>query len=821
MLTLLSIFGIHEDPIEKAPGKLGEYLGDLIATDTLHFYTAFSWLTLAVGLVLAYLVFNNPKTRKWIMRHMLQCALIVFSAGTFLYIIGFNGEGSGNNPMALLLRSLMASMEMFVSKSELIEVELEIKENPYYMLAFSIVHFLATCISAAFILHILGMRVKSLIKMRAINPGNWFRHNDLDLYIFFDLSQESVTLAKSIHKKKEKSHHRIIFVRTPMEESHHERFSFSHLLNLTDRQNGGIEDISDMDALLIYSRTGVNAYPNGAGKGETDKDASPKDRAKEEHWAENAGLHSLYRFISRRARNKYFFCLSPNEENNINTAITLRKLFPVTNSQDTDGNTTNIYCRAKRSSVTDFLLQDRIKVIDSASLSVNRMRDNVLYQPVRYVNPDPTTGIATKPFKAVIIGFGDTGQNVFKFLYEFSAMVYAKDISTPFECHIIDPQASTLQKELLTNCPGLAKDKGAIHFMSGKVGDFCPEMVSLIQEVDYIAVCTSDYRENLSLGIRMLNLAYLHREANRTLSILTGIYDPAEYAKATDIAEYYRSEATKGQQTTLYQFELVPFGMRDDLFTYDNIIDEDTVAKAIQFHHEYEKTKLYATGGHPKDTSEEEWNKRISEFLENGLSGRAQLTQQELQDIANVRHYKTKEMLMGITLVEPAKVTTKKEGNKDVVDEVTKAKLFKDTRKQEAICRVLTRMMHHIEEEVGRQERKEITDFDSYALICQELTEEEGGKYQVLLQNIAKCEHLRWVASNVLLGYTGYDDQEEDKAKKAKESNSKDYIRKKHACMVPNEELEKYKKLRGTIQYDYNTIWVGMKMENRQAATPV
>ena len=114
-------------------------------------------------------------------------------------------------------------------------------------------------------------------------------------------------------------------------------------------------------------------------------------------------------FINRRAAWKFFFCLSPNEENNINTAIALHRLFPDTEKEQ-------VFCRAKRSGITQLLTTERIRIIDTASLSVKDIRENALYQPVRYVKPDTTLGIATKPFKAVIIGFGDTGQELFKFL---------------------------------------------------------------------------------------------------------------------------------------------------------------------------------------------------------------------------------------------------------------------------------------------------------------------------------------------------------------------------------------------------------------------
>lgn len=806
MLTTLNILGMLADPAGKSASKMMEFCCHLCTTSEPHRYTIWSWSLLLLGLLAAWLLLRWRESRRWIMSHLIPGAFLVFSLGTVLYIIGFNGEGTAHNPLALLLRSMMASVEMFVSKSELIEVEPEVKGNPYYMMAFSIVHFLATCISAAFVLHILGVRTKSYLRMWGCLPSDWPRRGDLDLYVFFDLSPESIALAKSIHAEAREPH-QIVFVRTPMEESHHERFSFGHLLSLANSQSGVAEDIINMDALLTYSRTRVSMY---------DQEASV------DAWAKETGLTALHHFISKRARDKYFFALSPNEENNINTAIALRKLFPQEGrggqeNQDKDGGESacqhkaEVYCRAKQSSVTEFLSNERIKIVDSASLSIEEMRSNVLYQPVRYMKPDVSLGIATKPFKAMMIGFGDTGREAFKFLYEYSAMVCAPEVRMPFECYIIDPKGEALSKELLSACPGLAKDLACIHFLNGRTEDFISEVEVLIRELDYIVVCTNSGTENLSLGMRLLDLAYRHRDADRLLSVFMGLYEKAEYEKATDIARCYREEVTKGEQTQLFRFELVPFGKRETLFSYGNVVQEDIIKEAQAFHYKYEKTELSAFGAQPADSPEKEWEHRVNRCLANGLSGKAKLIQQETQDIANARHMLTKMMLMGIIHEVPATVIPLKEHDGKVKAEgVTAARTESNIFRLLHIAMVLKRVMLRIQEEVEKTKKGEQEGFCSFDIIQQVLSAEENRKYQALLQNIARCEHLRWVASNIMLGYTANAD---------KEHNGKDYIRKTHACMVPCDELEKHQALRETIIYDYNTIWVGMQIETQRVAS--
>ena len=110
MMTILNILGMQDDPHGKGICSLWEAFTNLFAVDTPHYHTAISWLLLAGGAVLAFCTLRSQRARKYIMRHLLTIAVGIFMLGTGLYIIGFNGEGSHNNPLVLLLRSMLASV---------------------------------------------------------------------------------------------------------------------------------------------------------------------------------------------------------------------------------------------------------------------------------------------------------------------------------------------------------------------------------------------------------------------------------------------------------------------------------------------------------------------------------------------------------------------------------------------------------------------------------------------------------------------------------------------------------------------------------------
>lgn len=731
------------------------------------------FISLIVFFIVAFFLLMYSSVRKHIINNLMPYACAIFITGFILYFIGFNGEGNESNTIALFFRSVTASMEMFVSESELIEVEKGAKESQLYMSFFAVTHFLAICISAAFILHILGIRAISYLKMRL----TW-RRQKKDLYVFFDLSQESVNLAKDICKSNNKGKNfRIVFVKTPMEDSHLERFSFSHILSFADNRNETIEELMEINALLTYSRKSITI-------GMDDKE-----------WEETIGLNILRHYIKKYTEDIYFFCLSANEENNINTAVALSKRY-------SDNERHHIYCHANRDSITDSLASTNLKFIDSSNLAVMELKKKVEYQPVSFVTPDTKTGVATKPFRSMIIGFGETGFEVFRFLYEFSSFVGKESKENPFHCDIIDPKAKQLENSLYLHCPGLEEkvNKDGVHtilFHEGTIESQRNVVKELISNVDYIVVCTDNEKENLSIGITLLNLAYKYRSNSDKLAIFIGINDNREYKKAQEIAKFYNKCGRKDKEGNLYEFSLVPFGSKKQLFTYKNIIDEEIHNKAKEFYFEYQKTsnlldtkEAYKCAENPK----KEWEKRREEKKQNvdkGLWNKNELTQKEAQDMANAWHIQTKLYLVG------ACCYCKDKEYKCVAKE-RHAQLYG------CIDFVMQKLLVRME-----KARKCEENFrKSHEFILEQIAAYEhehnipAGEYQTLFENLAKCEHLRWDASNRLLGYRTF-----EKAK----GNDKHYLQKTHACMVPYEELLANEVLRDTIKYDYNTILVSIK----------
>lgn len=551
--------------------KTFSYLWEYIKEELLRTYSfdqssQYSWYILGIGILLSFFILRNRETRRWIMQHLMHCAILVFSLGVLLYILGFNHEGTEHNPLALLLRSVIASMEMFVSESDLIEVQDVFKENPYYMLMFSVVHFLAICISAAFILHVLGVRVVSAIKMFWL--FNWYRKKNLHLYVFLDLSEESITLAKSIseREKEERERYQIIFVHTPMEKSHLERFSFSHLLSFADSKNEKLEEILSLNAYLTYSRRSIYIEMS------------------DEEWDATMGLNRLKRFICQRAKVLSFFCMSMDEEANINAAIALHERYPWA----------KVYCHARKSNERELLEDANFKFVDSANLSVMELKNKGEYHPINFLPDscvDCKTATVSGEFNALLVGLGETGRDVYRFLYEFGALPTKNHQLLPLNIYAVDKNMDKIVGAFLHKMPAIdkrEKDRGR-HFIKSDIGsdDFWARLYLLVDKLNCVYVTLGDNRTNIELAIDIYEYIFRHRSANLTpVYIFIRSCQIEYYQQMVRIIDKYNGKADSDSP------RLVLFGAMEKILSYDMVINDSILKQAKLFHAIYEKIDL-------------------------------------------------------------------------------------------------------------------------------------------------------------------------------------------------------------------------------------
>ena len=118
-----------------------------------------SWLIEIVIMLTVFVVlaFNWKRISRMALSNMIASALVIWVCGVILYSMGFAHEGSASSIVAWILRAFQASLMMFVSDNELMEVSPYYKEDTTYMICFSLVHFSAVLLSAVLLLNTFGL----------------------------------------------------------------------------------------------------------------------------------------------------------------------------------------------------------------------------------------------------------------------------------------------------------------------------------------------------------------------------------------------------------------------------------------------------------------------------------------------------------------------------------------------------------------------------------------------------------------------------------------------------------------------------------------
>ena len=719
----------------------------------------FNWLD-GLNILVALLAFVFlisifiPKVKITLFRHLKIQAFVIWVCGVVLYMVGFNEHGSAASNIALLLRSCLSSMEMFVSHSDLIEVKEELHSNPTYMAVFALTHFCAVAISAIFILRLFGFRLLSWVKLVGAYMCSWLQ-KDCNYYVMFGVNSNTVALAKSISKNKSNEHHYIIFINMPQKGHSHAstRFSFSHFFH--SDSNGidkYLEDIEEMGALLFISS---RSFENPILDNKAD-DVFKVFKVLDFSWAVRIPLQYLLRNSATgkyRNRNKskveYFF-LSDEEKENLQAVTVLQTI----QKKDIDYKYSSFYCycHARKSQNNTSMLNDgklafMVHIIDTSNLAVHNLKREKDYHPINFVEKDTNKGTVRSAFTGMVIGFGETGRDAFRFLYEFSS--FTKDNQgnpSAKKIHIIDKDIDELKAEFLTEAPAL-RNKSEIDWWNAQSthsAAFWDKLKSIIQNLNYIVISIKDDEEAVGIATSIFEYAYRYRDNFNRFKIFVRLRNSMREDFLRNHKEFFET--------------IIPFGSVMDAFSYDTI-NKDVLEKAAKrFKYRYDilyEAKFDAIeNGNEEEYANEAWLKRRKVYLEETdavkqKESEIKIWYQEEQDRSNVWHIYTK-----IALVN---------------DDVTSEMLQLDSNKK-------------------------------------------------LLQNLSDCEHLRWNAKMELLGFESATKEDikkaEEKSKGKQRKPWKSFKLRRHECIVDCLTLHSNPVLEKTIPYDESTVKLSFEMRD-------
>lgn len=696
----------------------------------------------------------KPKVKVMLFRHLKIQAFLIWVCGVILYMVGFNEHGSAASNVALLLRSSLSSMEMFVSHSDLIEVNEKFHGNPTYMALFALTHFCAVAISAIFILRLFGFRLVSWVKVMKAYICSWLPLN-CNYYVMFGVNSNTLMLANSIHKKRKEEKQRIIFINMPEKGHSHAatRFSFSHFFH--SDSNGidkYLEDIEMMGALLFNSS---RSFDNPILKHSID-DVFKVFQALDFSWIVRMPLQNLLRNSATRKNKKFngskveFFFLSDEEKDNLIAVTVLQKIQK--KQIDYKNFSFNCYCHARKSQNNAAMLNEgalafKVHIIDTSNLAVLDLKRDNRYHPVNFVEKDTNTGTVKSAFTGMVIGFGETGRDAFRFLYEFSS--FTKDNQgnpSAKKIHVIDKDIDDLKAEFLEEAPAL-KNNSEIEWWNVKSthsAGYWDKLKSVIQELNYIVISVKDDEEAVGIATSIFEYAYRYRNNLNRFKIFVRLRNSMREDFLRKHKEFFNV--------------IVPFGSVMDAFSYETI-NKDVLEKAAK-RFKYRYDILYGAkfdaieNGNEEEYADEAWLKRRKVYLEETdavkrKESEIKIWYQEEQDRSNVWHIYTK-----IALVN---------------EDVTPESLQLDSNKQ-------------------------------------------------LLQNLSDCEHLRWNAKMELLGFepaTSEDiKKEEEKSKDKQRDPWRSLKLRRHECIVDCQTLHFNPVLAKTIPYDESAVKLSLEMRD-------
>ena len=618
---------------------------------------------------------------EWMSRHLLGTAFALWLLGVVIYIVGFYNDQL--NGLAIVPRAIISSFKMFVVSNDLARVQEVLRKDAVYMTVFSLVHFISAFITFLFIFKMVGYKIKSSLNIMLYK---WFRAKGRKAHVFWGVNEASLLLAEDIRKNEAKDTIVFIDVDKESDENSPKKATLSYITNSITVKNSEIVRFDAMGALVDHCFNGPSALMKNS-------DIFGALR-----------LENIAQIVQKSERTSFYF-FSDDEEQNVLAALNLQ--------QDSRLNALArklvIYVHARKSAsneVVDHYLQYDatasgmvIKIVDSACLSIDKLKQDTWVLPVNSVVVDTKRGVVESPFTAMIVGFGGTGLEAFKFLYEFGAFVGPDGKKSPFKCYAIDRKMNQLAGVVRSKMPAIREDELVLIKDEVDSEPFWERMKTVIDELNYVVISLNDDTVGLSLAVNLFKFSLARRRMEAPkLKILVRCYANGTEWRMQEVIRNLNRSIPKDK------VEIRLFGEERELYKCDMILSESVIEDAKEFNRVYEGSVLSADEQWKRNFGEEEIRRLIEKKGMSRYHAIYDINRRIKQNVSNVLHGTTKLILMGM----------------DGKDASSKLKRY---------CEI-----------VGTRKKESV----EYACSDDE-------KRQLL--NLARVEHERWIASHKLMGY--------------------------------------------------------------------
>ena len=664
--------------------------------------------------------------------------LWIWCCGWVIFFVAISVGMQPHVGTEVLLRSAIASLDLFLMDIDSNTLD-AIQSHDVLKGMISCASFAAVLCTATLILSLVLSRLMAYMHIKHIKVNNTHNH----VYLFFGMNDASKLLAKDVYKEDASSV--ILFVENSLageaERDEDKTDGWKNIVSMmTHRHKTFVEvDENERRALAIANCDICSLDSETADVLGTIGLETVKNLLRTLEDVDGAQLH--------------VFFLSEDSEHNVRSTYILAKDELI----KSDKLNAVIYCHARRNGLNR-ILEDiafksglEVRTIDSSAIAVEQLKSDERNHPVHFVEIDaknPTT--ISSSFNSLIVGFDEVGRDSLKFLYEFGAFVDSRSTSndvqrSPFNCIVVDKNMEGLEGTFVNFAPAVMKQKNRDSDTSlvelkqcdcqGK--EFYDDILTteFCTKVNYIVVAVGDDELGMTLAIRMLNHIRRVRADLNKLAIYVRCYSPDKEVYLQKIATYYNDSYNNNlgeSEDALKNNVIRLFGQYENIYSYDMIVNDKITKEGQVYQHSYERIK----------GSNTTWIGRRKELQTKGsLDSIRKMRRQEFQDISNALHAKTKLFLL---------------------------------KKAMPDC--------------------DWPDFMNRYFNHDNMPNREGNygdiKYPKLLQtendiilNLACLEHIRWIASHEMLGYTPPLDP-------ADYDHSCNERTREHNCIRPWQELD-------------------------------
>lgn len=606
---------------------------------TFGHFPIYGSLLVAFSIVALFCMFLWMITRKNRTR-IIYVAVILFFVGFFLYAYGYHAtESHIKSNLSIFLLSIISSVELFLSDAHFRDINFDQAEG-WFQILFSITYLFTIATSMVAVVDFFFSQWRS--RRQLISLSNKAKGKDVS--IFWNINDASLQVAKDILSSTDEDKRFVLFVDVPNgQESPNDK---------------GVQDFiqgRNSYALLSGMQSAKYYYCKSRQTFSACKEVDNKD------CLHQMGLGRLAQLIEQSKRCVSYFLdedYAQNEANSFKLAGACCK--------DSAAAMT-IYCLSEttRSSLQS---DGRIKYISPSFLAVQEIKKDATLHPVNFAHlakdeRNQNLGYVDRPYHAMVVGFGSTGQEALRFLHEYAAFPGQKQENgiiprAPFHCVLVDKDMDALKTSFLKGISS-SVPQSSFQYVRCDVNDidFWRICKDSIVEADYVIVALGDDNLNVRMAkaLREVRISYmkesLHRElteADMNFIILANVFHKEQLTETNDVEDIA---------------EIRLFG--NDVWRRRVLSDEELDEEARRYHREY----VMASGENPLKTPDwETRHQRMTEALNDArlrctaisydsqnrpqckeTDSYCENSRKELQDYSNCLHRHTKIILWGDT----------------------------------------------------------------------------------------------------------------------------------------------------------------------------